>query len=136
MLRWIKSYLSNRKQKVKLCNTFLDAFSLPYGVLQGSILCPLLINIISSFNATHHLYADDTQIYLALDHRNFDSNFAELTECLSCIQKWMDGVKLKLNPDKTEFIISGDRQPESPSSIKFPSQLLGKPISPTDSDKT
>ena len=34
-------------------------------------------------------------------NRNFDSSFAELTECLTCVQKWKDGVKLKLNPEKT-----------------------------------
>ena len=107
VLRWIKSYLSNRKQKVKIGKSFLDAFSLPYEVSQGSILGPLFVPftppppLISSFNATHHLYLDDTQIYLALDHRNFDSSFSELTECLIGVQKWMDGVKLKLNPEKT-----------------------------------
>ena len=75
VLNWIKSYLSNHKQKVKLGNSFSDAFSLSYAVPQGS-----------------------------------DSSFAELTECLTCVQNWMAGVKLKLNPEKTEFIIIGDRQ--------------------------
>ena len=32
VLRWIKSYLSNCKQKVKLGNSFSDAFSLTYGM--------------------------------------------------------------------------------------------------------
>ena len=140
VLRWIKSYLSHQKQKVKLGN-FSDAFSLPYGVPQGSVLGPLLLTlyttplsyIISSFNVTHYLYIDDTQIYLALDHRNFDSSFAELTECLSCVQKWMDGVKLnKLNPEKIEFIIIGDRQARGSLINKFPTQLLRNSISPTD----
>ena len=143
VLRWIRSYLSNRKQKVKLGNSFSDVFSLPYGVPQGSVLGPLLFtlyttplsNIISNFNVTHHLYADDTQIYLALDNRNFDSSFAELTECLTCIQNWMAGVKLKLNPEKTEFIIIGDRQARESLINKFPTQLLGNSISPTDTVK-
>ena len=60
------------------------------------------------FNVTPLIY---------LDHRNFDSSFAEFTECLTRVQKWMDGVKLKLNPEKTEFIIIGDRQ-----ASKFPMQ--------------
>ena len=33
LLRWSKSYLSNCKQKVKLDNSFSDAFSFPYVVL-------------------------------------------------------------------------------------------------------
>ena len=28
----------------------------------------------------------------------------ELTECVTSVQMWMDGVELKLNPDKTIFI--------------------------------
>ena len=45
VLRWIKSYLSNRKQKVKLGNSFSDAFSFPYGVPQGSVQGPLLFTL-------------------------------------------------------------------------------------------
>ena len=138
VLMWIKSYLKNCRQKVKLGHSFLDAFSLPYGVPQGSVLGPLLFtlyttplsHIISSFNITHHLYADDTQIYLALDFRNFDSSIAELTECLACVQNWMDCVRLKLNPKKTEFIIIGNRQARESIMQKFPTQFLGNSIPP------
>ena len=127
MLGWIKSYLSNYKQKVKLCNRFSDAFSLLVIFYTTS-----LSNIISSFNITHYLYADDTQIYLALDPRNFDFSFAELTECLTYVQQWMDGVKLKFNPDKTEFIIIDDRPARESLIQKFPTELLENSISLTD----
>ena len=46
----------------------------------------------------------------------------------------MAGVKLKLNPEKIEFIIIGDRQARE-SLNKFPTQLLGNSISPTDTVK-
>ena len=127
MLRWIKSYVSNCKQKVKLGNSFSDAFSLPYGIPWGSVLGPLLF---SSFNVTHHLYADDTQIYLALEYRDFDSSFPELIERLTCVQKWMGGVKLKLNVEKSEFIIISDRQARESLIQKIFTLLLGNSISP------
>ena len=107
-LLWIKLYLLNRKQKIKIGDSFSEVVILPFGVPQGSVLGPLLFTlytgslsqVISKFNVTHHLYADDTQIYLAVDSRNFDSSMEELTECLKSVHEWMDGVKLKLNPEK------------------------------------
>ena len=47
----------------------------------------------------------------------------------------MVGVKLKLNPEKTEFIIIGDRQARESLIQNFPTQLLGNSISPTDTVK-
>ena len=117
VLSWIKSYLSNHKQKIKIGDSFSEAVILPFRVPQGSVLGPLLFTlytsplsqVISKFSVTHHLYANDTQIYLAVDSRNFDSSMEELTECLKSVQEWMDGIKLKLNPEKTEFIIIGQK---------------------------
>ena len=47
----------------------------------------------------------------------------------------MAGVKLKLNPEKTEFIIIGDRHARESLIKKFPTQLLENSISPTDTVK-
>ena len=84
---------------------------------------------------THHLYADDTQIYLELDSRNFDSSITELTNCFDAVQAWMGNNNLKLNPDKTEFIVIGDDQIRSPLKSSFPVSLLGNSMEPAESVK-
>ena len=44
--------------------------------------------------------------------------------CLACVQKWMDGVRLKLNPEKTGFTVIGDRQTRESIMQNFPPSIL------------
>ena len=140
VLKCAQSYLSSRKQWIKIDGHLSDAFQLPYGVPQGSVLGLLftlyttpLSSVISKFNVTHNVYADDTQIYLELDSRNFDSSITELTNCLEAVQAWMGNNKLKLNPDKTEFTVIGDDQNRSSLKPSFPVSLLGTSMEPAES---
>ena len=65
---WFKSYLSNWKQMTRVNGTLLGQMDVEYGVLQGSILGPLLfikfINALPSNidNCRLHLYADNMAI--------------------------------------------------------------------------
>ena len=143
MLKLVQSYLNSRKQLIKIDGHLLDAFQLPYGVPQGSVLGPLLFtryttplsSVIAKFKETHHLYSDDTQIYSELDSRNFDSSITELSNCLEAVQAWMGNNKLKLNPDKTEFIMIGDDHIRSSLKSFFSVSLLGNSIEPAESVK-
>ena len=143
VLKWVLSYINSRKQWIIIDGHLSDAFQLPYGVPHGSVLSPLLFtlyttplsSVICKFNVTHHLYPDDTQIYLELDSRKFDSSITELTNCLEAIQAWMGNNKFKLNPDKTEFIVIGDDQIRSCLKSSFPVSLFGNIMEPAESVK-
>ena len=45
VLKWFKSYLSDRQQKVKICNTYSDEKPILFGVPQVSVLGPLLFTM-------------------------------------------------------------------------------------------
>ena len=54
-----------------------------------------------------HLYADDTQLYLAFDGTSNHSKelaLEQIERCISDIKIWMLINKLKLNEDKTEYL--------------------------------
>jgi ribonuclease P/MRP protein subunit RPP40 len=46
MFEWFKCYLNGRKQRVLCGGYFSDSMIVPSGVIQGSVLGPLLFNII------------------------------------------------------------------------------------------
>ena len=87
---------------VKIKDTFSDKVTLSYGVPQGSVLRPVLFTlyttpvsaIISSFDINHHLYADDTQIYMSLPVSNAKESLEKLQHCLMGVSAWMTGLIL------------------------------------------
>ena len=46
-------------------------------------------------------------MFIHMSHKNAALAFDKLNSCLLDVQKWMLSSMLKLNPDKTEFIIFG-----------------------------
>ena len=119
-LDWCKSYLTNRPQYVRIGNTTSHATILDYSVPQGSVLGPQWFtiytypvrDIILRHNLSYHVYADDTQLYLSFEssQQHAESAIATLELCIIEIRSWMKSNFLKLNDDKTEFLLFGSHQ--------------------------
>ncbi|CAC5412707.1 unnamed protein product [Mytilus coruscus] len=113
-LEWIKSYLTDRHQRVVIGTTTSKKCHLTFGVPEGSVLGPELYCLFSKpigeichrHGMPYHCYADDTQVYMFIKPLdNWVNYFSKLELCLSDISSWMSTNMLKLNQDKTELII-------------------------------
>ena len=140
-LKWFRSYLQDRFQSVKIGSSLLNLFKLKFGVPQGYVLGPLLFSLYTTplgqvirkyTGVKYHFYADDTQLFIHLSPDDSLKSFDRLKSCLNDIQVWMSENKLKLNPDKTEFIVFGAKDRYKWLSDSFPVNILGNCLSPTD----
>ena len=60
------------------------------------------------FLVMYHLYADDTQMHRSFNPRENNMELqarTKLEQCFTAVSDWMYHNKLRLNPEKTEFII-------------------------------
>ena len=126
VLRWFDNYMTDCSQKIVLDDSnnkavVLDHAILKQGVLQGSVLSPILLTLYTSpvgdicreHDVSFQSYADDQQIYLSfspIQPGGKDKCLQFLGACISNIHLWMRTNLLKLNDDKTELIVLGTRQ--------------------------
>jgi hypothetical protein len=106
IIAWIRSFLSNRKQKVKIENEFSNEISVTSGVPQGSVLGPLLFLIFindlpESVKTQIRLFADDCIVYNEICN---DSDCANLQKDLNAVHSWCIANEMKLNSDKSQLI--------------------------------
>ena len=113
-LKWFKSFLCDRTQKVKIGDEYSSEVKLDFGVTQGSILGPKLFNIytkpfpaeLQQISVSVEGYADDNQL---LKKFNLVFQFEVLTEGINetfrVIEMWMKANFLKLNSSKTQIMI-------------------------------
>ena len=83
----------------------------------------------------HHLYADDTQMYMSLSVSNAKESLEKLQQCLVGVSAWMTGSKLKLNPSKTKFLLIGTKLLREKLLHNFPCLILGQDTNPSASAK-
>ena len=114
---------------------------LKFGVPPGSALGPLvftlyttpLSSMISGHTIPHHLYADDSQLHVSFASGDSTAALNGLQSYLASVQSWMSKNTLKLNPDKTEFLLIGNEQQWSKYLSMFPIELFSAKTNPTKS---
>lgn len=113
VLKILESYLKNRSFYVVSNQKESSIRPSSIGVPQGSVLGPLLFIIyVNDFHnsldrSTLHQYADDSAI--SFSHSAFNVCKDQLLSDLSNVSSWFKANKMKLNVEKTQFIIFGTR---------------------------
>ena len=108
---------------------------------QGFGLVPVVSNqshsnssVIRRHGLTFHLYADDTQLYLAFkpsEPSSIVNNISRLEKCVDDIRSWMKLNLLKLNDDKTELLVITSR-PSTSQSLHISIKVGDQDISPSE----
>ena len=112
-LQLLRSYLSKRHQRVKVNSTFSDWKEIGFGVLQGSVLGPLLFNVFVNDIflfvrcTTICNYADDTTIFAC--HPTLETIIRQLETDGTLVAKRFSDNYLKLNDDKCHLMIFGNK---------------------------
>lgn len=120
-----KSYLSNRKQRVKIDGYLSQCQTLTCGVPQGSVLGPTLFLVyindlcnLAIINTKIFAYADDTA--LLIQAASWAEARANAESAMRVVMIWLNNNLLTLNPDKTiftTFSLSASTLPQQPLSI-------------------
>ena len=109
----ISSYLSNRQQCVSVGALTSSLSTLMYGILQGSVLGPILFSLDINdlklcIKALCELFADDTSLHD--HHTDLNTLHASLQNRLDNLSDWTEMTHMALHSDKTKFMLITTRQ--------------------------
>ena len=116
-LRLLLDYLTRRKQRAKIGSSFSSWCDMKTGVLQESIIVPLLFNIFINYlffsikkSEVCNFADNDTFFY---DGKNLDLAFFNLSIGLSNVMDCFKMNSIKANPGKFQFIVLGANKNDS-----------------------
>jgi len=127
-----RSYLEQLSQRMSVHDILSDVQFLLSGVPQGSVFGSLIFTmytrplgiIAQRYGVKYHLYTDDRQLYISLNHElNFSSSLKYLEHCIAAFRLLMTQNLLKLNDNKTNITYLAS--PHCAKSIKTPTLQMG-----------
>ena len=118
--QWIKSFLTDRRQRCVVNGTASDWCSVTSGVPQGSVLGPALFlifinDIIDNISSEVRLFADDTVIYRSI---NSDADHKILQNDLNTLFNWSATWQMSFNVQKC-FVLSVTRRTKHKSYFEY-----------------
>ncbi len=112
-INWIKAFLTNRRQRVKINDALSDWEEVLSGIPQGSVLGPLLFIIYINDlveqcenGANIYLFADDAKIYKYVS--KLEDKVA-LQQSVNNFMKWTDRWLVKVNVNKCKVMMFSNR---------------------------
>ena len=126
VVEWVKSYLTNRCQRVYANGVYSPYQKITQGVPQGSVLGPLfyiiyandIVDVIKKCKIA--LYADDTVLYTS--NVNYDRAVDNLQEDIRSLNTWCQNNGILANTDKTKVMVFGS--PRVVSNVSEPNIVL------------
>jgi hypothetical protein len=115
LLKWIVSFLTDRRQRVRVNEALSDWAPVTSGIPQGSVLGPTLFLIFINdlpgvVQATTALFADDTKVFKPVLNQE-DAN--SLQEDLDALHIWSTKWQLPFNESKCKTIHYGRTNPQT-----------------------
>jgi hypothetical protein len=140
-LSWFESYISDRKQFVRIGSSVSEVLPITNGVPQGAILSPLLfciyINDLSRVPQSSELesFVDNSKIFMSFPIEDIASAKTKIEEGLKLVATWFFENKLLINPEKTKPLLIGTRQLFGKLLEEMTITFLGEEITPTTNAK-
>lgn len=116
-LSWMNSYLTNRRQQVKIKTGNSEWETLDRSVPPGTVLGPVLFTLytqdltkILHQNINYHSYSDDIQIYSHCKLHDLQTTTQDFTRQLQTIFGWATDNGISLNAKKTQAMLIGSER--------------------------
>ena len=103
-------YLTQRRQLVQIDDRRSDMARVEFGVPQGSILGPVILNLYvtdlqSELQCDCYQYADNTMLYIHLKPCDLGSSAYHINKAVTSLRGYSKGCNLALNSSKTNWML-------------------------------